>query len=433
MPKKEYKIGIIGLWHLGSVLCAAWSKLGYKVRGFDHDKQRVNNLLKGIPPIFEPNLSETIQASLRKGTLSFSNNMQSLNKCDFIFLSYDTPVTADDSSDLTILEKSVRNVRSVMKDDSILIVSSQTPVGYCSTLRKILREENKNLELAYSPENLRLGEAIECYLNPDRVILGTSKINTESMCLSLLSNITDKILTMNITSSEMVKHGINSFLAMSIVYTNSLADLCEESGANINHVIEGLKSDPRIGQKAYLSPGVGFSGGTLGRDLKVLDKLNKSTSGPADLFGFIYEKNLNRKTIIVNKIIKLLNGRKEKTVGVLGLTYKPGTSTLRRSLPLEIVNLLINEGLMVIAYDPRADYSELRMKPKFTIAKSIQELSLNSNMLVLLTEWPEFKEFDWKAIRTEINGKLFYDSKNFLNGNTMKNIGFEYHSTGIKP
>ena len=142
LPKNKYKIGIIGLWHLGSVLCAAWSKLGYKVRGFDHDKQRVNNLLKGIPPIFEPNLSETIQASLRKGTLSFSNNMQSLNKCDFIFLSYDTPVTADDSSDLTILEKSVRNVRSVMKDDSILIVSSQTPVGYCSTLRKILREEN---------------------------------------------------------------------------------------------------------------------------------------------------------------------------------------------------------------------------------------------------------------------------------------------------
>ena len=429
MSKSE-KIGIVGLWHLGSVLCAAWSKLGYDVIGYDNDKQRVNDLSKGIPPVFEPNLNDTILSCINKGNLSFSSDLQSLNNCDFIFMSYDTPVRDDDSSDLTILEKSVKEIRKVMKNDTILIVSSQSPVGYCTTLRSLLKDENKTLELAYSPENLRLGEAIHCYLNPGRIILGTSHAETERKCISLFSNITNKILSMNIPSAEMVKHGINSFLSTSIVFANSLADVCEESGANIDDVVKGLKSDPRIGQKAYLSPGIGFSGGTLGRDLKVLDKFNKSISGPAEMFGFIHETNLKRKTTIVKKIIKLINGTKDKTVGILGLTYKPGTSTLRRSLPLEIVDLLINEGVIVKVFDPKADYAELSFEPQFIITKSIVELSENTDIIVLLTEWPEFKEFDWESISSKMNTSLFFDTKNFLNQNEMKTIGFEYYSTG---
>ena len=158
--RKYEKIGIVGLWHLGTVLCAAWSTLGYDIIGFDHDKQRVNDLSKGIPPVFEPNLNDTILSCINKGNLSFSSDLQSLNNCDFIFLSYDTPVRDDDSCDLTILEKSVKEIRKVIKDNSILIVSSQSPVGYCTTLGSILKDENKTLDIAYSPENLRLGEAI---------------------------------------------------------------------------------------------------------------------------------------------------------------------------------------------------------------------------------------------------------------------------------
>ena len=431
MSKSE-KIGVVGLWHLGSVLCAAWSKLGFEVKGFDYDKQRVSYLLEGIPPVFEPDLSETIRTSVGNGTLSFFTNMQYLNECDFIFLSFDTPVTTDDSSDLTILEKSVRDLRAVMKDDSILIVSSQSPVSYCSTLRTILRSGNKKLELAYSPENLRLGEAIECYLNPDRIILGTSNRDAESKCLSLLSNVTDRILTMNITSSEMVKHGINSFLAMSIVFTNSLADLCEETGANIDDVVEGLKSDPRIGQKAYLSPGVGFSGGTLGRDLKVLDEVHQRVNNSSGWFGDIHKYNSSRKYTMVNKIAKLTNGLERKTLGVLGLTYKPGTSTLRRSLPLEIVNLLIDKGATVRSYDPKADYSELKNNQMFMIETTIEDLSIDADMLVLLTEWPAFKEFDWSTIKNRMKTPAIFDTKNFLNREELKESGFNYYSIGRK-
>ena len=424
------KVGVIGLWHLGSVLCASWSKLGYEVVGFDYEKSRVDDLLNGISPVFEPNLNKTINYGLKNNTLNFSNNIEALNDCDFILLSYDTPVDNNDSCDLAILEKSVDDVASIMKDNSILIVSSQSPVGYCSNLEKILIKKNNTLNLAYSPENLRLGEAIECYLNPGRIILGTSNKETERRCLSFLKSITDNILTMNIESSEVVKHGINSFLALSVVFANNLSDICEESGANINDVVNGLKSDIRIGKKAYLSPGIGFSGGTLGRDLKVLDDFNTKKSGHANLFGHIHKANLERKTIITKKIVKLLRNEKEKTVGILGLTYKPGTSTLRRSLPLEIVNLLMKEKISVKVFDPKADYTELNSEPKFIIAKDVDDVSSDVDLLILLTEWPEFKHLDWDIIKEKMKTPIIFDTKNFLDGKIIKENKITYYSLG---
>ena len=430
MLKKEKKIGIIGLWHLGCVLAAAWSKKNYIVSGFDHNKDRVENLTQGHLPIYEPGLEKNIKQSVTKNLLFFSDNIITLSNSDFIFLSYDTPVLENDDSDISILVQSVKEAAIIMKDNSVLIISSQTPVGLCTELRQEIKKINDSLDLAYSPENLRLGEALDCYINPGRIILGTANKETEEKCISLFQEISEDIIVMNLESAELVKHGINSFLATSIVFSNSLADVCEKSGAKIDDVVKGLKSDPRIGQKAYLSPGIGFSGGTLGRDLKVLDKFNKSISGPAELFGFIHETNLKRKTTIVKKIITLIDGTKDKTVGILGLTYKPGTSTLRRSLPLEIVDLLINEGVIVKVFDPKADYAELSFEPQFIITKSIDELSKNTDIFVLLTEWPEFKEFDWESISSKMNTSLFFDTKNFLNQNEMKTIGFEYYSTG---
>tara|TARA_B100001057_G_scaffold171070_1_gene171867 strand:- start:20628 stop:21935 length:1308 start_codon:yes stop_codon:yes gene_type:complete len=429
---KSSKIGVVGLWHLGSVLCASWAKLGFSVIGFDYDKDRVDNMNNSHPPVFEPNLSETIEQFLKEDTLLFTNSLEDLNQCDFIILSYDTPVLDDDSCDLSILENSVNDLKNIMKDESILIVSSQSPAGFCTILRNILKKQNDSLELAYSPENLRLGEAIHCYLNPGRIILGTNNVTTEEKCKSLFTNITDNIASMNLESSEMVKHGINSFLATSVVFANNLSDISEQVGANIEDVILGIKSDDRIGQKAYLSPGIGFSGGTLGRDLKVLDSFNVQSKGPAELFGFIHKTNINRKKVIKSKIMQILSDCHGKVVGVLGLTYKPGTSTLRRSLPLDIVNLLLNEGVIVKAYDPKADYSELNEKPKFIIEKSINELSKDVDCLVVLTDWPEFKDFNWNTVKMSLKNKIIFDTKNYLDGLCLEKNGFKYYSLGKK-
>jgi len=426
----DVKIGVVGLWHLGCVVSASWSKLGYKVTGFDYDQSRISNLKKGVPPIFEPDLPELIKDGIEKNLLQYSANVEALSDCDFIFLCYDTPVKDDDSSDTAILENSVDDVKHVMKNGSILIVSSQSPVGYCSKLRKKLKDFNKTLDLAYSPENLRLGEAINCYLNPGRIILGTADKATEDKSADLFNKIANEIIRMNLESAEMVKHGINSFLAMSIVFANHLADICEEKGARVEDVVKGMKSDGRIGQKAYLSPGIGFSGGTLGRDLKVLDTVNNTIGGSAKLFGIIHELNSERKYAILKKIEKIMNGIKGKTLSILGLTYKPDTSTLRRSLPLEIVVLLQSKGAKIKVYDPKADFTELGFNPKFEISKSIEDVSRNSDILILLTEWEEFKNYDWSAVLNLMNNKIFFDTKSALDETRMKNFGFNYYSIG---
>jgi len=424
------KIGVIGLWHLGCVISVSWSKLEHSVVVFDYDTDRVNKLKDGIPPLYEPNLQVSLLEGIGKKLITFSSSIKDLFDCDFIFLSYDTPLRDDDSSDTSILEKSIKDVRSIMKDSAILIVSSQSPVGYCSKLRCLLKEANDSLEIAYSPENLRLGEAIECYLHPGRIILGTSEEKIEQKCVVLFNEITNNVLTMNLESAEMVKHGINSFLSMSIVYANHIADICEEKGARIEDVVKGIKSDVRIGQKAYLSPGIGFSGGTLGRDLKVLDSVNTSTNGFASLFGIIHKLNSERKYAILKKTEKILNGIEGKTLSILGLTYKPGTSTLRRSLPLEIVDLFLSRKAAIKVYDPKADYSELGNKPNFKISKNIEEVAKNSDILILLTEWEEFKNHDWSTVINLMDKKIFFDTKNVLDELKMQKFGFHYFSIG---
>jgi UDPglucose 6-dehydrogenase len=426
----QVKIGVVGLWHLGCVLCTAWSKLGHSVIGFDYDSSLIHDLQRATPPLFEPDLEESIRRSLGDNSLSFSSDLQSLSQCDFLFLSYDTPVLQDDSSDTSILEKAVQDVARVMKNSAVIIVSSQSPVGFCSRLRGLLKGMDPSLDLAYSPENLRLGEAIRCYLNPGRIILGTADKDTDAKCKKLFSQIPADILSMNLESAEMVKHGINSFLSMSIVFANQLSDICETTGACIDDVAKGMKTDPRIGSKAYLSPGIGFSGGTLGRDLKVLDQKNEDDHGPAVLFGLIHRLNRERKYVIAHKLEYYLGSLRSKTIGLLGLTYKPGTSTLRRSLPLEIAELLISKNATVRVYDPRADFDELTDKQPFVIEPDISTLARKADGLVLLTEWGEFKQYDWNGIAESMSTPVFFDTKNYLDESYMRRAGFSYYSIG---
>lgn len=423
-------IGVIGLWHLGCVIAASWSKLGHCVHGVDFDPSRIGQLKQGIPPIYEPMLEAEINKGIASNRLSFSTETDALSSCDYVFLAYDTPVGNDDSSDISMLEDSVLRVRDRLKDGTVLIISSQSPVGFCAQLRKELMMQNRTLDLAYSPENLRLGAALECYMRPGRIILGVDSVPTEEKCRRLFQEVTAEIISMSLESAELVKHGINSFLATSIVFANELSDICESKGARIDDVIKGMKSDLRIGEKAYLSPGIGFSGGTLGRDLMVLSRRGSALSEWGNLFSYVLELNKKRIIDIVGKIKNILGDINDTKIGVLGLTYKPGTSTLRRSLPLEIVDRLVQAGAKVTAYDPKADYKELDTIPVFQIAKTITETAKDSDLLVLLTEWEEFKLFDWSSIKTEMRRPMFFDAKNCLDEGQMKKMGFRYISLG---
>ncbi|MGA7159804.1 MAG: nucleotide sugar dehydrogenase [Bacteroidota bacterium] len=424
------KIGVVGLWHLGCIIATSWAKLGNEVIGFDYDENRVKNLKGGDPPLFEPGLKESITTALAAKTLSFTTSIADLSECDFVFLSYDTPVREDDSTDATVLTDSVNDLKEILKSGAVLIVSSQSPAGFCSELRGILKKANPAVDIAYSPENLRLGEALQCYMQPGRIILGTADAKTEIQCRKLFSQINADLLCMNLESAEMVKHGINSFLANSVVFANHLAEICESNGAIIDDVVRGMKTDPRIGAKAYLSPGVGFSGGTLGRDLRVLQSINDSNNGFAKLFGLIHQLNGERKIALVQRIKKITGTLQGKKIAVLGVTYKPGTSTLRRSLPLEIVDVLINEGATVKVFDPKADFSELNTPFKFLVCTSVPEALQKSDLAILLTEWSEFKQIDWKLAKGQMSRPTVFDTKNFLDRNVIIAAGFKYYSVG---
>ena len=432
MQTDRVTIGVCGLWHLGCVLCAAWTELGYRVVGFDPDPDRVANLSRGKPPLFEPGLEGAITNAIQQGLLCFTDDLEELKRCDFVFIAFDTPVLEDDRCDLSPLQRTVDGLSRVLRDEAVVIVSSQTPAGTCLRFRSQLRQANPTVELVYSPENLRLGQAIECYLKPGRIILGAETEAAQRKTINLFSTIEAQVIAMNLCSAEMVKHAINSFLANSIVFADHMADLCEMTGANIRDVVKGMKSDARIGEKAYLSPGIGFSGGTLGRDLQVLSQLRAEQGRKAMMCDVIIRFNSERKQVIVKRIAGLCNGRlKGKVIAVLGLTYKPGTSTLRRSLPLEIVRLLIEKGASIKAYDPRADYGEMDRPVDFTICQSIEDALRDSDLALLLTEWPQFKDYDWGRCGDYMKRKQLFDTKNFLADNRLEENGVQYFGIGL--
>ena len=431
MTREETTIGICGLWHLGCVLSAAWTKLGFPVIGFDDEKDKIAQLKDGKPPLYEPNLEQTLATQLGEGRLQFTDRIDELHHCDFVFIAFDTPVLENDQCDLTPLQKAIDGLAGTLQGDTVVVVSSQTPVGTCSRFRAQLQRKSAATELVYSPENLRLGQAIECYLNPGRVILGAASEDARQKALALFRVIDAEIITMNLASAEMVKHAINSFLATSIVFADHLADLCEASGADISDVVGGMKSDDRIGPRAYLSPGIGFSGGTLGRDLRVLSELGASLGRETMIYDAIHDFNTDRKNVIVDRVAALLGGQiSRQTIAVLGLTYKPGTSTLRRSVPFEIAQMLSRMGAKVKAYDPRADYTELTATPDFDICRSVDDALQDSDLTLLLTEWPEFRQYDWDRGATLMRHKCVFDAKNFLADTGLPEKGFRYAGVG---
>ena len=423
-------IGVVGLWHLGSVVSAAWSSKGVKTIGYDNDNHIVDNIKKGRPPVFEPGLGKLIKNNLKRGSLKFTNEIDSLSNCDYIFLTYDTPINDKDESDTNILFKTVDRILRFIKKDFVLIVSSQTPIGTCKDLRQIIKKNRNKSDIAYVPENLRLGDAIHCYLYPDRNIIGTSSNLTKKKVLLLFERITKNNILMSLESAELVKHGINSFLGLSVVFSNMLSNISEEKGANIQDVIKGIQSDERIGKRSYLNPGIGFSGGTLGRDLKNLEHVEqKMRSLKHSFFGYVYELNLNRKKETIKKIKRTINNHGIKNLSFFGITYKKNTSTLRRSIPFEIVQYF-SKNFSVKIHDPHADWNSARINDSIIVCSDIISACKNTDLVIILTGWDHYKKFNWNLALKQMNKNIFFDAQNFFNEKKIIKMGFKYYGIG---
>ena len=426
-------ICVVGLWHLGTVVAASWAELGYHVIGLDGSTSVVEGLRSGRAPIFEPGLDDLLQANLSKGRLAFTTVFRdAILPSDFVFVAFDTPVDDDDRVDLAPVGKALRDLAPHLKAGAIVIVSSQVPVGTCARWREEVRRlsAHETVDLVYSPENLRLGEAICCYLHPDRIVIGADDEATKQRVLSLFDALGAPVLLMSLASAEMAKHALNTFLATSVSFINEIATICEATGADILSVVEALKTDPRIGPRAFLSPGLGFAGGTLARDIQVLKEVGRAAGSGTPLLDSVLEVNRCRPGYVLRRLTDLYTKVEDLVVGVLGLTYKPGTSTLRRSVALDVIGSLAGAGANVRAYDPKADLSELEGPAGFEPVADPYEVARGASVLLILTEWPEFTQLDFARIKSVMANPVILDGKNLLAGLGLGERGFRYMGVG---
>ncbi len=426
-------ITVFGLWHLGCVTAAGLAELGYRVVGTDLYEKVVRDLAEARPPIFEPGLEELIKKHARNKSLSFVYDKQAaLEEADFIFLTFDTKVDEDDQVDLSDINKAVDEIAKNIKDDAILVISSQVPVGTCRKIKEMIAKKTKSkFDLCCMPENLRLGEALNSFLKPDRIVIGANTEATLEKVKKLFEPLKCEQVTMNVESAEMTKHALNAYNAACISFISEISDLCELSGASVLDVVKALRTDRRVSPYAPINPGLGFSGGTLARDVQVLRKYGAERSYDTKLLDAVMAVNERRKHLILNKLTRLFGEVKGLQVGILGLTYKPGTDTLRRSLSLDIAKELIAHGAAVKAFDPKV-ISPIPGIQRIEVCSSSEEAARGSDVLVLLTEWPEFKKLPLKEIKAAMKEPVFIDAKNFLNPEEFKKLKFKYFGVGYE-
>jgi UDPglucose 6-dehydrogenase len=427
------KVCVIGLWHLGLVTAACLADLGRTVVGFDEDSQLVEALHSGRLPLFEPGLEELVAAGTAHERLRFTADpREALAGAGHAVIAYDTKVDERDESDLSQVMAAASLLARHLEDGSTVVVSSQVPVGTCERIQAAVRrgKPSRRFGIAYVPENLRLGQAIERFKKPEMIVIGADDPATARAVDELFSGIDGPRVVVGLRTAEMIKHALNAFLATCISFSSEMANLCDEVGADALEVARALHLDRRVGPLAPLRPGLGFAGGTLARDLKTLRKLGRRDGSGTPLIEAVLAVNERQNRVVTRKLKKLFGSLEGLTVGVLGLTYKPGTSTLRRSAALEIIGELTAGGAAVKAHDPRANLEELPVFPNFEFCPDPGAVALRSDALVIVTEWPEFRNLDFRAMRNAMRNAVLVDAQNMLDAQEMAELGFHYLGVG---
>lgn len=398
------KVCVFGLWHLGSVTAGCLASLGHEVVGLDFDERAVAGLTAGHAPLHEPGLDDLIGGGLAAGHLRFTTDpAEALRGAAVVWVTYDTPVNDDDEADVRFVTDKVEQLFPHLEHGAAMVVSSQLPVGSTRALadRFAAVADGRHCHFAYSPENLRLGKAIDVFSRPDRIVVGVDDAPAHDALAPLLTTITDNLLWTGLESAEMIKHAINAFLATSIVFANEIAAVCEGVGADAREVARGLKSEARIGPGAYVTPGGPFAGGTLARDIAFLTEIGQHRGAKLGLLGAVKPSNDWHRSWAQRRLGALIPRLSGATIAILGLTYKAGTDTLRRSAAVELAESLVEAGAKVTAYDPRLRTLPEGLASRLTLAASVDEALRDADAAVLTIDAPEFRAVDWpKALRS---------------------------------
>lgn len=424
-PTSPLRIAVVGLWHLGCVTVAC-SARHFQVTGLDFEPAIVAGLSAGRAPISEPGLNELITDGLRSGRLAFtSDSIAACTGAQLLWVTYDTPVDENDVSDVAHVLEQLSRCLPHLAPGTLVLISSQLPVGTAAQLERSWSA----LRFAVSPENLRLGRAIDAFEKAERVVIGTRSPEDRPLLERLFAPFCSNLLWMRTESAEMVKHALNSFLALSITFINEIARICEHAGADAREVATGLKSDVRIGPRAYLGPGGPFAGGTLARDVVTLSRLGREYDEALALIPAIKASNDAHRHWAGDQLEKRLGGVRGKTVTALGLVYTPNTNTLRRSAAVELCQQLLTAGARVRAFDPAI----ATLVPELNgieLVGSLEEALRDADATVLCTEWPEFRAADWGQLLRHLRRPLLIDANAFLEKQLPAGTQVEYVVVG---
>jgi UDPglucose 6-dehydrogenase len=410
------KVCVQGLWHLGTVTAACLADAGFTVVGQDGDASTVSALKEGRAPLFEPGLDALVAKGLVAGKLAFTTDLaKAVAEADVLCVTYDTPVDDDDRADSDFVIGQVRATFPFLRPNVVVLVSSQLPVGSVARLEGAHAAGSYPgpIHFACSPENLRLGKAIEAFMKAERIVVGVRDAEAKAMLQPLLQPFCANLLWVSVEAAEMTKHALNAFLATSVTFINEIAILCEQEGIDAAEVERALRSEPRIGQRAYIRPGSGFAGGTLARDVRFLTEAAARHGSLLPLLESIIPSNISHRKWAFRQIERYFRSGRGKCIAVLGLAYTPGTSAIRRSVAIELCRDVLALGAEVRAHDPVVTVLPDDLAP-VELCATPQAAARGADALVLATAWPDYKELPAADVVGGMREKLVIDPDRFL-------------------
>jgi len=429
-------ISVIGHGYVGLVTAAVFANLGNTVWCIGRTREKIYKLKKGLVPFYEPGLEELVKKNLKAGRLKFTlSYKEAISSSDIIFICVGTPSLNNGEADLSQVFSAASEIgKNLTGKEKIIVVKSTVPVGTTKKIAKIINKYKKskdvNFEIAFVPEFLREGTALNDTLHPDRIVIGTDSPRAQKLLLELHKPIDGEFVLTDIPSAEMIKYAANALLATKISFSNAIAHLCEKVGADAQKVLDGVGLDKRLG-RSFLYPGIGYGGSCLPKDVKALISVFKKNKISPKLFEAVEEINQESTIRFIDKIKEVLGKNlKGKVFGILGLSFKPDTDDLREAPSIKIINTLQKEGARIQAFDPVAIPRAREILKNVIYCGNPEEVSKGVDALLIVTEWDEFKQLNLKEIKKFMKRPIIFDGRNIYDPQEVKKLGFIYKGVG---
>ncbi len=423
----------MGAGYVGLVTSACFADLGHRVACADIDARKIAQLKKGRVPIYEPGLDELVRRNLKTHRLAFTSSVRdAVRSAEIVFIAVGTPARPDGEADLSAVKAVAREIGRSLNGPKIVVNKSTVPVGMGDLVASIIREERGGryrCAVVSNPEFLREGSAVHDFMHPDRIVIGAGDAKASETVARLFRPLNAPIMVTDVRSAEMIKYASNAFLACKISFINEIAALCDRVGADVAEVARGMGQDKRIGA-AFLSAGAGFGGSCFPKDTSALLHLAKREGLELRLLAATIQANTEQKRRVLEKVKEAAGPLEGRAIGVWGLSFKPDTDDLREAVSLDIIGALVAAGARVRAYDPAAMPKARALLPAVAFARDPYDAVKDADLLLILTEWNEFKEADLARVKQAMRRPVIVDGRNLYNLSTMRGLGFAYRGIG---